>query len=464
MRKILIAGFGIALLAATVVAQENGSVDEGTLLTLDQAVAIALEKNLQIAASRLGYDAAKYEAYRAITAWLPRADFYATYYRLDPDTVDRANAGVDELRKLYEQFGLTAKVRDVSTADNYSANLAVVQPIVNGGAEIANILAARAGEREKRAAWRDLVLQTVRAVKDAYYGAVQARDLWRTATEAKALAAETRRLFAARERLGEVAPPDLLRWDAELAKAEGAEIGAENAYELAALSLANLLGADLGTRFRLEGGARPEDVPVFDAWAREADLDEDQAATLAALRDHPAALRMRAAIDAATGGQALAWSNVLPKLNFSWVYAWATNDTFALDGDKTWTATFQLQVPLWRSGGGVLGILEANKQRRQAAVARDDMERGLTQRALAAKRSIRSALARVRAADKGITAAQENLKVVKTKAAIGQATNLELLDAQLAYLTARSTFTTAIADAQTARAEWEYLHAKGDGK
>ena len=86
------------------------------------------------------------------------------------------------------------------------------------------------------------------------------------------------------------------------------------------------------------------------------------------------------------------------------------------------------------------------------------------QQSLSARLSIRSAFLRVRAADKEIASARENLDVVKTRASLGEATNLELLDAQLSYVTARSDFASAVSDFQTARAQWEYLHVKDQKK
>ena len=430
----------------------------GTLLTLDQAVAIALEKNLQIASAELGSDAAKWEFYRSISLWLPKADFYSTYYRLDPDSVDRANKPSQALIDLEKKLGVSLGRQNLLTADNYGSNFTVVQPIINGGAEVGNILAAQAGQRDKRALWRDTVLQTILNVKTAYYSAVKARDLWKTATDSKALAAESLRLYQTQFEVGQAAKADLLLWEAQYANAEGAEIAAENAYRVAVLALSNLLGVEVTTAYVLPEDAGAKNVATYDAWYRGAALDrEDGGAVDEAVRKHPAFERTLAAIDAAKGSKALAWSVILPKLNFNWVYSWATDHTIALDGDKSWTATFTLDLPLFRSGGGTFGIIEARKQYRQALLASKDAERGLVQRALSARLSIRSAYLRVHAADKEIASAQENLEVVRTRAKLGEATNLELLNAQLTYVTARSDFATAAADFETARAQWEYL-------
>ena len=468
MRSIGFGWVAIGLFVAAVALGQSApapAAPEGTLLTLDQAVAIALEKNLQIAAAQLGNDAAKWEFYRSISTWLPRADFNSTYYRLDPDTLKRTNQSAEALNALEKQLGLNVTPQKLVSADNYGSNFTVVQPIINGGAEISNILSAQASAKNKEEFWRDTVLKTILNVKTAYYNASKARDLWKTATDSKALAAESLRLYQTQYEVGQAAKADLLRWEAQFANAEGAEIGAENAYRVALLGLANLLGADLSTGYVLAEGPGPNDVSAFDVWIRESALDrEDEGATDAAIRRHPAFLRTVAAIDAAKAAKGLAWSNILPKLNFNWVYTWATDHTIALDGAKSWTATFTLDVPLFRSGGGTFGIIEARRLYRQALVISQDAERGLVQQSLSARLSIRSAFLRVRAADKEIASARENLDVVKTRASLGEATNLELLDAQLSYVTARSDFASAVSDFQTARAQWEYLHVKDQKK
>ena len=461
MKWIAVMGAGLVLFALVAGASDLDAplaVEPGAnQLTLDKAIETALAKNLQIEAARCGEDASRWAEYRAIGGWFPTVDFNTVYTYIDDESVDRANAPTEAVANF---FGIDDL--DLVTNETYQHNLRVTQPIINGGKEIGAIQAGRAGHREKREALNDTVRQTVLNVSTAYISAVEARQIRETATEATKLAEETLRLTKNRYELGEAAKADTLRFEAEAAKASVSEIGAQNSYELSMISLVNVLGERLDTDYTL-----PHFRDDLDAgWYRDrmnrmgvqADGIED---TIGSISAHPAVQRMDALEDGATAQEILAWSEVLPSLNFGYQYNWETDDDIWLDGNESWAATVYFQMPLFDSLRGAFGIVEARKQRKQAEISREDVERGLLQRAMSARRSMNNAYLRIGASGKSRAFADENLKTVRERQQIGEASYLEVLDAQLSYVQARTDYVRAVADFLRAEAEWRYLHAEG---
>lgn len=435
---------------------EKAAEIDGQLLTLDRAIEIALEKNLQILAGLHGSEAARWSKYYSYTGWLPTVDFSTNFSYLDNDSVDRIN---DPIKKTARTFGTTVDRDNLIDNETYGSSVSIAQPILNGGAEIGAIMAGIANHREKKEQLRSIVLETVLKVKTAYIGAVKTREVWITASKARDLAQETQRLFESRYRNGQLARADLLRWEAEAAGAEGNELEAQNAYELAKIALVNLLGESLQANFQLPEFSQSLDLDYYQKLLEESGVLAEQPEQMTSVIDeHPSILRMDALIDLGRANRVLAWSEVLPNLNFSWTYSWAADGDLWLDGDKGWTAAVFLRVPLFHSLRGTFGILEARRQSMQAKVYREDLARTFLQRALSVMRTMRTALLRVKATRKSLNFAEENLKVQKTRQDLGQSTNLELLDAQLTYTTARSGFISAVSDFFLAQAEWEYLH------
>ncbi|MCB9477688.1 MAG: TolC family protein [Deltaproteobacteria bacterium] len=449
-RRIFVATFLIvALGAAPAMAAE--------MLTLPKAIEMALEKNRNLVATQLDADAAKWSQYQSVSGYLPKVYFNTSVTRIDQDTLDQLEEYDEVQRQFAEIQGRDPDdIDETAIEDTYSSSIRVVQPIFNGGKEIVAIKAATHEKRRQQLAYEDTLASTKNTVSQAFYEAQKAASLEQTAKEALALSKETLRTTNARFEVGQLSRAEVMRWESQVANAEGNLIEATNALRLARLNLNAVIGAELPTEWEFPEVTDTIADEVLDNGEKAADGPMPDPATVT---DHPAVMQVGETVNLAKSEEWNAATNVLPSANFVFNYAWENNDTLDLDGDENWTATISVEIPLFQSLGGIFGITSAHKSLLSAELQEDEFRRGFLQRLQNARLNLKAAAQRVKASRKEVAFAEENFEIVKTRESIGAATNLELLDAQFSYIQAKGRLATAIADLQIAGAEWEYVNA-----
>ncbi|MDP8257377.1 MAG: TolC family protein [Candidatus Alcyoniella australis] len=460
-RNFVIVLFLISVLAVPQAFAQSASPDaEPTALTLAQAIEISLAHNLGLEGAQYQRQAARWAMWYSVAGYLPNASFNTSYTRLDPETVDNANQGVKRSGDMAEAFGIELNLEPSAFEDNYSSNITVVQPIFNGGAEIAAIRLARAASKQSDLAYDEQMLSTVRDTKTAYFQVMQASALKQVSQDGLALATETLRLFQAQYEVGQVSRSDVLRWEAQAAQAEGSMIEAESAYELSMIALAEVLGSDLATRYimpKLELSIDPQLQQAVRAELDELSTSEQIDELIA---DHPAIKGIEQSVKMQCSNVQLAWATILPKLNFAYNYSWPTDDDLHLNGDESWTAMLQLEVPLFTGLRGVTGIGRERRNLHLARVEQQQFQRSFVQQVYAARLQLDTALRKLEAARKQVDFAEENLRNMQGRSEVGMASNLELLDAQVTYNGARSDLVRAVSDYYIALSLWEYIQAR----
>lgn len=424
---------------------------EPKVISLNEAIELALKNNAAFLAKDFSSDAAKWGYAQAISGWLPKVYLRSSYTRMDEETVERANVFYSSMKEKAALLGIDeSQLRPSAYEDNYQTSIVAVQPITNGGAEWAGIRAGLASKRSQEAE-RDLgALELKRSVKKSYFAVLQASAMLEVAKEANKLADESLKLAQAKFELGQIAKAELLRWHVKKAEAEGSLVEAQNAYLLAKASLAELIG--LGTDEQFEVEHLPEEIPqeVLDSTINETkDFQFSES--------HPLIKQALATIDLAKSERLISYSKALPSLNFTYTYSWEMDEDIDLDGFESWTASVLLEVPLFQSGYGFFGIKKSYKSVAAAKSGYLETKRMLMLQTFSAKRNLEAATKRLETSQKRLEAARETLKLAQESYKVGLASQLELLDAQLAYQSARSDVVNAIAGFLSAKADWEYV-------
>ncbi|MCC6160143.1 MAG: TolC family protein [Deltaproteobacteria bacterium] len=446
--------FGIVVLAALFALSSPVAAE---MLTLESAVSIALENNRSLAAAGLEAQGAGYGQAKSISGYLPKVYFNSSVTRMDPDTFDRMEQSDERQRQFFESMGIDTSQMEPSVFETtYQSSVQVRQPIFNGGKEIVGIQSATVQKRQKRFAEEDVHASTANDVKKAFFEAQKAAALERTQQEAVALAQETLKLTKARFEVGQVSRAEVLRWESQAASAEGGLIQAKNGVRLARLNLNGVMGVELDRAWEY-----PEIVMELDAasLAKGQEIGAMPPAKSEDIAAHPSMKNVDASLDLSKTARNYEVTNVLPNLNFIYNYAWEDNDTLELDGDDGWTATVALELPLFQSLGGAFGIAQAHRNLLAAQKRQDDARRGFIQRMNAAQLNMASAIQRVEAARKNLSFAEETYKIVQSRLELGAASNIDLLDAQANYISAKSGLVDAVADFRIAESEWDYLTA-----
>lgn len=437
--RMIVTGVVLALTVSGVFAQER--------LTMDAAVQTALQRNQTLIGAQYGRDASRWGRLNAITNFLPKVELSGGVTRIDPASERRANAAVDFIKLAAGSFGIPAEalseIKPFAYRDTYAADITVVQPIYNGGAEIVGLTAANAQEDRSIALLQDTEQDVVANVRTAYLNVLKADELTGLARES---VGRTRRHLEVTKRRADVGmrtSTDVLRWQVQLASDEGTLIQAENGLAGARLMLNEAMGVDLHAVFTLDRSALGDSTRLL---AAADPVPEETSITAEMLTSHPSMRSMDAGLRLADAGISQAWINFKPRVNVAFQYGWEKNNTLKLDGIRPWALALQVSYPIFNSFGDY-----TNLQKAQAEYARTESQvetgrRGLVMQATYARMNVRSALKRVEITRTGEQEAREVLDAITRRYESGGASNVDLLDVQTAYTAARANAITALYD------------------
>lgn len=375
---------------------------------------------------------------------LPSVRFDAGFVR----TTDPIGAFGTTLRQrtITQQDFDPRRLNYPAPANNYLGAMVLEQPLFNADALVGRRAALRAGDAARATADWTTIGTRVDVIR-AYYGAVLARE--KVATLEAAVRAATAHVKQADEmaKNGLVTPSDALLASVKAGEVETMLLEAAGDALNARLGLATLLGAPNDTTGLLPGGLPASDA--LRALAREA-LDATPRS-------------VRADVDAARAGAAAAESDALrarslylPRLNGFARYDW-NSALRPYGGDNNWTVGMMASWSPF-AGASELGDVRATAGRREAAQAmRDGAEAKARLDVEQSATTLRTALARLDIAERGVKQAIDAHRIVGRKYAGGLAPVVELLDAaaietqaRMAHAGARYTLLVATAERRKA--------------
>lgn len=430
----------LLLKTGNAIGQENG-----TMITLNEAVKIALEKNPALRAAVHASEAARIRVRKSRAGLLPRADVQLNYARLDPGTVRRGNVFVEPARALVETFGSgdPNDVRPAAYSNSFSTALQIVQPIYNGGANWAALSIAQAQETSDEKNREDTKQQVILDVKVRYLRVLQAKELVFLAQKTLDSSIEHLRKSKNMLEVGLRDRTDVLRWEVEKSNQEGDLITAENNHEVAFAALKHAMGVPYKQYFEIEP------LPL-DPEPLSQNLDEQIGITMA---KHPGLLALTASLDAQRAGVRLAAAALQPKINFLYQLSWEENNTLAPDSFVSWRAGVSVQLPVFHSFRNIAGIQEAKVEVSRFEETKRDAESALTLAVIRARLSVESSVKRFQIATKALEQARENLRILNNTYSVGIATNLDVLDAEVVYTKSEAGLIRSRYDYWIARAE-----------
>ena len=377
--------------------------------------------------------------------------------RIDQETESRANGAIDFINSAGGQLGIPpsalANIKPFAYRSEYSTAVIVTQPLYNGGAELVGVSAANAQDDRSRFSYQDTEQEVVARVRLAYYNVLKAEGLVNLAAES---AVRTKRYLEMTKRRADVGmrtTTDVLRWEVQLASDEGGVISAENGRAAARLALNEVLGVELERAFTLERLASVDSLLASDqplqggsALAVLGGPQEFQGPDPAFLASHPAMLSVEASVRLAEVGIDNAWVNFKPRLNLGFQYGWEKNGSFALDGYRPWAVSLQFTWPVFNGFGDYANVQRARAEYQRAETQAESFRRVLHMQATNAQLTVRAARKRIDIAKKAAREATDVLNSVSRRYEQGGASNVDLIDVQTAYSSARTNLITALYD------------------
>ena len=307
-----------------------------------------------------------------------------------------------------------------------------VHQVLSYGA-VADYRRTRFAEAAARARAEVAARGLVVTVVQAYYGFVAAQRKY--ATEQLAFAEAQRFLDISQklEKGGEVAHSDVIKAQIQYQQQQRDLQEAELGMNKARLDLSVLLFRDFNENFAVVDDLRlPAPIATF---------DEVQAA---GMRNNPDLRAAIAALREAGQEVNVAWGAMVPSFAVDWFYGidapqFATEDRFGVRNLAN-SGSVALQLPIWNWGAGVSKVKQAKLRRNLAQVELSATQRQLLANLRSFYNELQTARSQLELLSQSADLAAESLRLTTMRYQGGEATVLEVVDAQNTLTQARNAY------------------------
>ncbi len=408
-------------------------------LTLEQAVATALESNPGLKAADAQVQAAQAGVLRSASGFLPKVTLSETYSKTNNPLM------VFGTKLNQEIVGAAdfdpAAINDPEAIENYNTRLAVMQPVFNGGREYLGVKQARLG-RDASLQDRERTRQeTVYNVIKAYHSLLLARESHKVALKSLEASTANVKLAEARYRAGAVLQSDLLRAKVQYAEVKEMVTRSDNGTKLAAAALNFAMGVPQSREYEITGALAPQelkadvDVLIQDAAVRRPDL-----------------LSMGLNRKNAEVSVSQARTDYLPTLNLMGQVDWNSSDPAGNDA-RSWAVMAVFQLNLFD------GLVTKSKVRESLATAQkarelEEQTRSAVQlQVRQAYYNLAASEDRIAATSSSVQEAEEGLRIVQKRYEAGMTTFVDVLGAENSLIRARTNALQALYDNNVSLAE-----------
>jgi len=411
--------------SADVLAPAQGTVtasagmQQGTGLTLDEVVRTALENHSSVKSAQYQVGAQDAVLHQQMAAYYPTISFSNTYRT--------ANSGgsSSNASKGFDSF---------TGAGNASMTL------YNFGKREGAVQSARDTLDATQYAYNTTANNIVLAVKQAYYGVLQANALLRVNEETVRDREETLRQTQGFYDVGTKPRSDVTQAQANLYLAQANLILARNGVDVAWANLRNAMGVDDYPRQPLA-----EELAVTPFSMALAEAKEE------AFAARPELLQFAALLKAEDQLIAVARRNHLPDLLFSSIYG--RQGVTGESPHNNWQVQLSLNVPIFNGFQTTYQLQQAlytyQSIKEQARVQRQQVALQVEQSYL----NLTTAREVVKANEAAVKAAKENLELHEGRYQVGYAPIVEVTDAQTTYTTAQTNYVNALVSYKLAMAQ-----------
>ncbi len=497
--------------AAGAVAAGDAEVQTRPLrrLSADEAVALALEQNLNIQVERLSPLIQDLNIAQARTAWTPNLSTLLSGFSSDAPANSFLSGGQERVSD--DQFGTALGVNQLLPwGANYSAswdntratttnifssfnpvvrssvNFSYVQPLLrNFKTDSARVQLHISGKNREISdvQLREAMVSTIRDVRNAYWDLAFTISFLEVQKQSLELAQESLRNNRTRVEVGTMAPIDIVEAEAEVARNEETVIVAEAGIEQAEDQLRALIFDPDEPEFwsiRLE----PTDPPSLQM--REIDID---AAVSNALEKRTDLRRARKSLEATDLNIGFFENQSLPQLNLEADYRLAgLGGTQLIRGDgfpgpivdetsrnfgsvlsdllandfPTWTLGVSLTYPLGTSPAQA-GLERAKLQRSQTQLQIRSLELQAATQVRSGGRQVNTNVKRVDATRSARVLAERRLEAEQKKFEVGMSTSFIVFQAQRDLAEARNNELGAILDYNRSLVDFEAVQEASIG-
>ena len=432
----------IMLLLFTGNASVAQSGQDTLMLTLDQALEIALSENLTVKVADQEITKQEYAKKGTYAALFPQIDANGSYQR----TIKK--------QMMYMDMDLTGSGtimdsgfpvgRDNDWAVGVSASMQLISPVLWKSLKISGYDVELSVEKA-----RSSRIEMADQIRQAFYGVLLAGDSYHVFKEAYDNAVHNYNDIKQKFDQGLVAEFDLIRADVNVKNAEPSMYDAENSLMLASWRLKAIMGIDLGTNIKCIGRLADYEDTIAGGYIL-ADLSLDSNSSLKQLDIQYNQLEEVRKLNRAQYYPTLS-------ANFSYRYQSSNND-FKFNNynwDPYSTVGLTLSIPIFSGGKRHMDIKQSEINIRQLSDQRMDTERNLRVSIKQYTDQMSTCVKQYNAAKAGVKQAEKSYNISAKRYETGEGTLLEINDSQLSLTQARLNLNQSIYSYMVAKSTLE---------
>jgi len=420
---------------------------EPSLLTLEESIKIALDRNLKLQFASAGVAGSEFRQKSALTQFFPTWTGQYGYTRNDSLTTIVSGQSIRITDPGPPPTTVTRTFPSETSRDTYAFSTNISQPLYAGGSISANyrseILGVDLSKSNVETVKRDLVLQ----VRTGYYNIITAQKVLEVAEQAVKQFEAQLEVAKAFFEVGIVAKNDVLQAEVRLANAKQNQVRADNTLALTKSSFNNLLRRNINAPLNV--------VDILDykpsGYTLENSFEE-------ALRQRPEIKSANLNVDQALEAVKIARSGYFPTISLAGNYN-KTSDEGHLNPDNRWTERWSVQAlasiafsDWWRLG------YKVGESKVKVAQAQDTKNQVIDNVILEVKQNyinMAQSEKNIGVAQKSIEQAEENVRLNEERYKYQVATATDVLDAVTLLAQARLNYYTALSDYNIAKASLE---------
>ena len=423
MRKITRSLVMCAVACMTIVsavAQEAAQTAQPLMLTLEQALEIALNENPTVKIADQTVEVKKFAKKGTFASLWPEISASATWQRY--------------VKK--QRFHIMGQTMEVGTTNNYSAGIQAVMPLVNVQLWKSLQLSAQDVElavEQARASRIDMVEQ----VSKAFYQVLLAKDSHAVYKRVYDNAVENHKIVEKKYAVGSVSEYDFIRSQVSISNAEPNLLNAENAIVVGLWQLKALLGMDLQLDIDCAGSLADFEQVMLSGYSAKGDLTNNT--TLKQLDIQEGMLNKQIEMQRAAN---------LPSLALSANYNYTAMDETMKFSKYKWNPysvmVLSLDVPIFAGGKRRANVAQAKLNLSNLELQRANAERQLRTALMQYESNMRTNVKEFYASSQNITQAKRGYDIAVKRYEVGGGTLVDVDNSQLAYTQAELSRSTAI--------------------
>ena len=437
MKKMWFAGLRSAMMVTIYLSAMGATAQERLALTLEQAIEIALSDNPTIQVAEQTVELKKISNKETALGLLPEASLSGAYTRtIKKQTMVMMGQKIEIGIPNQYQGGVTV-------------SLPIFAPTLYKSMKLTKTDVALAVE-QARASRQDLINQ----VTKAFYQALLAQDSYEVLQKAFAQSEENFRIVNAKYEQGRVSEFDKISAEVQMRNMQPSVISARNGVELSKLQLLVLMNIEPETEIELQGSLNDYEETVFSGVLTTDATSLKGNSTLAQLDMNVKMLQQSLSINKQSFAPIVA-------LQFNYMYT-CMSDDFKFK-EYEWNpysnVSLSVSIPLFKYSN-FSAVKKTNLQLSQLMTNRDYTARQLAMQQQSYLNSMAASAEQVSSNKEAIVQAQKGRDIAEKLYEVGRGTVLELNSAEVALTQAKLTYTQAIFDYLSAKADLDKLQGK----